>query len=172
MVSSSLLPELLPQWPVPRTQISNSIYPVLSPEGMDQELSGRSRHPGTSVWFSWWFSYLPWHSFPLEMGSSSIQVMGLQAVPLLLFLLSIFHLPVDSFFYPRWLVGEFSSGVYKCEEGLQSSMVGERIFLLSASVGQLVLGSDFFFCAFQNLRWMFLIINPQGSGLGDCLHQN
>lgn len=130
MVSSSLLPELLPQWPIPRTQISNSIYPVLSPEGMDQELSGRSGHPGTSVWFSWWFSYLPWHSFPLEMGSASIQVMGLQAVSLLLFLLSIFHLPVDRLFFPRWLVGEFSSGVYKCEEGCRVAWWEKGYFFL------------------------------------------
>lgn len=152
MDSSSLLSKLLPQWPIPRTPISNSIYPGLPSEGMDQELPGRSRHRGTLVWFHWWFSRLLWHSFLLEMESSSMQVMGSQAVSLRLFSCpsSMFCLFV---FSPWWLTGEFYSIIYKCEEGFPSSRVGGEgyffLVLLSAT------GSDFFFYGFQSLRWSF-----------------
>lgn len=151
MDSSSLLSKPLPQWPISRTPISNSIYPALPSEGMDQELPGRSRHHGTLVWFRWCFSRLLWHSFLLEMESSSMQVMGPQAVSLRFFLLSIFHFLFV--FSPWWLTGEFYSIIYKCEEGFPSSRVGGGghffLVLLSAT------GRDFFFYGFQSLRWLF-----------------
>ena len=151
MDSSSSLCKLLPQWPIPRT--SNSIYPALPWEGMDQGLPGRSRHHGEFVWFRWWFSCPLWRCFLIEMESSSIQVMGPQqsfyffsSCPSSIFWLSFF-------FPPWWLIGEFYSIIDKCEEGFPSSRVGEGgyffLVLLSAT------GSEFFFYGFQSLRWSF-----------------
>lgn len=78
------------------------------------------------------------------MGSSSVQIIG---VAVFLFLFSLSTFPFDSSFH-HW--SQVSSMVYVNVKDCRVAGWKNGDIFLSASFGQLVLGSEFFFHIFQN----------------------